>query len=151
MGLSAIRALCGKFNRAIRRQLWMPNYIKSDNHPLYRFHQSKPKCVYWRRQKSSPSPTLPCPTHSRKANRQRSGRRAQIRGVGYDRFLRPTTRDLRGRSFSKRQTFAWIQLRALAMVGSPGKNRRLGRSNISFPVARIFTRKTNRPQATYES
>jgi len=28
MGLSAIRALCVMFNRAIRRQLWMPKYIK---------------------------------------------------------------------------------------------------------------------------
>ena len=32
-------ALCRMFNRAIRGQRWMPNYISSDNDPLYRFHQ----------------------------------------------------------------------------------------------------------------
>jgi transposase InsO family protein len=32
-------ALCRMFNRAIRGQLWMPNYLSSDNDPLYRFHQ----------------------------------------------------------------------------------------------------------------
>ena len=75
VGLSAIRALCGMFNRAIRRQLWMPKYIGSDNDPLYRFHQGKPRCGYWRRQKSSPSPTtLRCPTRSWKANRHPSAR-----------------------------------------------------------------------------
>ncbi len=31
--------LCRMFNRAIREQRWMPNYISSDNDPLYRFHQ----------------------------------------------------------------------------------------------------------------
>jgi len=32
-------SLCRMFNRAIRGQLWMPNYLSSDNDPLYRFHQ----------------------------------------------------------------------------------------------------------------
>jgi putative transposase len=32
-------ALCRMFNRAIRGQRWMPNYLSSDNDPLYRFHQ----------------------------------------------------------------------------------------------------------------
>jgi putative transposase len=32
-------ALCRMFNHAIRWQLWMPNYLSSDNDPLYRFHQ----------------------------------------------------------------------------------------------------------------
>jgi putative transposase len=27
------------FNRAIRGQRWMPNFLSSDNDPLYRFHQ----------------------------------------------------------------------------------------------------------------
>jgi putative transposase len=27
------------FNRAIRGQRWMSNYLSSDNDPLYRFHQ----------------------------------------------------------------------------------------------------------------
>jgi putative transposase len=32
-------ALCRMFNRAIRGQRWMPNFLSSDNDPLYRFHQ----------------------------------------------------------------------------------------------------------------
>jgi putative transposase len=32
-------ALCRMFNRAIRGQRVMPNYLSSDNDPLYRFHQ----------------------------------------------------------------------------------------------------------------
>jgi hypothetical protein len=32
-------ALCRMFNRAIRGQPWMPNFLSSDNDPLYRFHQ----------------------------------------------------------------------------------------------------------------
>ena len=32
-------ALCRMFNRAIRGQRWLPNYLSSDNDPLYRFHQ----------------------------------------------------------------------------------------------------------------
>src|SRR5271166_6563022 len=32
-------ALCRMFNRAIRGQCWMPNFLSSDNDPLYRFHQ----------------------------------------------------------------------------------------------------------------
>ncbi|PYY07941.1 MAG: hypothetical protein DMG69_17110 [Acidobacteria bacterium] len=32
-------ALCRMFNRAIRGQYGMPNYLSSDNDPLYRFHQ----------------------------------------------------------------------------------------------------------------
>jgi transposase InsO family protein len=32
-------ALCRMFNRAIRGRRWMPNYLSSDNDPLYRFHQ----------------------------------------------------------------------------------------------------------------
>src|SRR5271169_4480407 len=31
--------LCRMFNRAIRGQRWLPNYLSSDNDPLYRFHQ----------------------------------------------------------------------------------------------------------------
>jgi hypothetical protein len=27
------------FNRAIRGHRWLPNYLSSDNDPLYRFHQ----------------------------------------------------------------------------------------------------------------
>jgi putative transposase len=32
-------ALCRMFNRAIRGQRWLPNYLSSDNDPLYRFYQ----------------------------------------------------------------------------------------------------------------
>jgi transposase InsO family protein len=32
-------ALCRMFNRALRGQLWMPNYLSSDHDPLYKFHQ----------------------------------------------------------------------------------------------------------------
>ena len=32
-------ALCRMFNRAIRGQRWLPDYLRSDNDPLYRFHQ----------------------------------------------------------------------------------------------------------------
>jgi putative transposase len=32
-------ALCRMFNSAIRGQRWMPNFLSSDNDPLYRFHQ----------------------------------------------------------------------------------------------------------------
>jgi putative transposase len=32
-------ALCRMFNRAIRGQPWMPNFLSSDNDLLYRFHQ----------------------------------------------------------------------------------------------------------------
>ncbi|MCZ6752227.1 MAG: hypothetical protein O7E51_10410 [Acidobacteria bacterium] len=32
-------ALCRMFNRAIRWQRWMPNYLSSDQDPLYRFRQ----------------------------------------------------------------------------------------------------------------
>ena len=32
-------ALCRMFNRAIRWQPWMPNYLSSDHDPLYRFGQ----------------------------------------------------------------------------------------------------------------
>jgi putative transposase len=32
-------ALCRMFNRAIRGQRWLPNYLSSDNDPLYKFHQ----------------------------------------------------------------------------------------------------------------
>ncbi|MCZ6489815.1 MAG: integrase core domain-containing protein, partial [Acidobacteria bacterium] len=32
-------ALCRMFNRAIRWQRWMPNYLSSDHDPLYRFGQ----------------------------------------------------------------------------------------------------------------
>jgi putative transposase len=32
-------ALCRMFNRAICGQRWMPQYLSSDNDPLYRFHQ----------------------------------------------------------------------------------------------------------------
>jgi hypothetical protein len=32
-------ALCRMFNRAIRGQRRMPNFLSSDNDPLYRFHQ----------------------------------------------------------------------------------------------------------------
>src|ERR1700719_1338565 len=32
-------ALCRMFNRAIRGQRWMPNYLSSDNDPLYPFYQ----------------------------------------------------------------------------------------------------------------
>src|SRR3974390_2614996 len=32
-------ALCRMFNRAMRGQRWMPNFLSSDNDPLYRFHQ----------------------------------------------------------------------------------------------------------------
>jgi putative transposase len=32
-------ALCRMFNRAIRGQRWMSQYLSSDNDPLYRFHQ----------------------------------------------------------------------------------------------------------------
>ena len=32
-------ALCRMFNRAIRGQHRMPNFLSSDNDPLYRFHQ----------------------------------------------------------------------------------------------------------------
>jgi transposase InsO family protein len=32
-------ALCRMFNRAIRGQIWMPNFLSSDNDALYRFHQ----------------------------------------------------------------------------------------------------------------
>jgi putative transposase len=32
-------ALCRMFNRAIRGQRWMPNFLSSDNDPRYRFHQ----------------------------------------------------------------------------------------------------------------
>jgi hypothetical protein len=31
--------LCRMFNRAIRGQRWMPNYLSSDKDPLFRFHQ----------------------------------------------------------------------------------------------------------------
>src|SRR3974377_472679 len=32
-------ALCRMFNRAIRGHRWLPQYLSSDNDPLYRFHQ----------------------------------------------------------------------------------------------------------------
>ena len=32
-------ALCRMFNCAIRGQRWMPNFLSSDNDPLYRFQQ----------------------------------------------------------------------------------------------------------------
>ena len=32
-------ALCRMFNRALRGQRWMPEYLSSDNDPLYKFHQ----------------------------------------------------------------------------------------------------------------
>jgi hypothetical protein len=31
--------LCRMFNRALRGRRWMPNFLSSDNDPLYRFHQ----------------------------------------------------------------------------------------------------------------
>jgi transposase InsO family protein len=53
-------ALCRMFNRAIRGQRRMPNFLSSDNDPLYRFHQWQANLRILDVTESSPSPTFHC-------------------------------------------------------------------------------------------
>jgi transposase InsO family protein len=56
--------LCRMFNRASREHRWLPEYLSSDNDPLYRFHQWQANLRILEVTKSSPSPTFPCQIRS---------------------------------------------------------------------------------------
>ena len=57
-------AFCKMFNRAIRGHRWMPNSSVPITIRFIGSTSGKPICGSWRLQKSSPSPTFPCPIHS---------------------------------------------------------------------------------------